>query len=149
VCRIKQATMTLSCRDMANCHETKSRIVGGYSGLPDAACGEKSGELHSGMAGDREAELEGWIEKTQRLQRRLAWIYGALGVAALGLTRGSGQIGGFALFAVVLVAICSFWVTAAHNAAHRQKLAELRRVADNGGKPLETAHRRWHARDDR
>ncbi|HEY6173886.1 MAG TPA: hypothetical protein VIX73_05545 [Kofleriaceae bacterium] len=103
-----------------------------------------SSELHSGMAGDREAELEGWIENTRRLQRRLAWIYGAAGGAALALTVWNGRIGGFVLFAVALVAICSFWVTAAHNAAHRQKLAELHRVADNGGKPLETAHRRWH-----
>jgi hypothetical protein len=97
------------------------------------------------MAADRQTELEDWIRKTQRLQRRMAWIYGALGAAALALSLWNGTIGGFALLTVVLFAICSFWVTAAHNAAHRQKLAELQRVADNGGKPLETAHRRWHA----
>jgi hypothetical protein len=94
---------------------------------------------------DREAELEGWIQRTAQLQRRMAWIYGALGVAALALGLWNGTVGGFALLTVALVAICSFWVTAAHNAAHRQKLAELRRVADNGGKPLATGHRRWHS----
>jgi len=94
---------------------------------------------------DRRAELEGWIQNTHRLQRRLAAIYGGLGAAALGLTLWNSRVGGFALLTVGLVAICSFWVTAAHNAAHRQKLAELDRVADNGGKPLQTGHRRWHS----
>jgi hypothetical protein len=98
------------------------------------------------MAGpDRRAELNGWIAKTQRLQRRMAIVYGAALIAALALTPWSGTAGGFATFGVALLAICSFWVTAAHNAAHRQKLAELDRVESNGGKPLQTDHRRWHA----
>lgn len=95
---------------------------------------------------DRRTEIEGWIAKTQRLQRRMAVMYGALAIAAIGLTFWSGRAGGFAIFGVVLVAICSFWVTAAHNAAHRQKLEELTRVEDNGGKPLQTGHRRWSPR---
>ena len=98
------------------------------------------------MATDRRAELEGWIAKTQRLQRRLAVVYAALGAVAIALLAWSRAVGGFALFGVALVAICSFWVTAAHNAAHRQKLAELDRIADNDGKPLETGHRRWAPR---
>lgn len=96
---------------------------------------------------DRRAELESWIARTRRLQQRLAIVYAALAVAAIALFAWSRAAGGFALFGVVLVAICSFWVTAAHNAAHRQKLAELARVADNDGKPLETAHRRWAPRE--
>ena len=92
---------------------------------------------------DRRAELEGWIAKTRRLQQRMAIIYGALVVVAIGLVFWSSRVGGFALFGVALLAICSFWVTAAHNAAHRQKLAELSRVEQNGGVPLTTGHRRW------
>lgn len=102
------------------------------------------------MAGmDRRAELEGWIARTQRLQRRMALGYGALAVVAIALRFWSSRVGGFAIFGVVLLAICSFWVTAAHNAAHRQKLAELARVEHNGGKPLETGHRRWQASEQR
>lgn len=92
---------------------------------------------------DRRAELEGWIARTHRLQRRLAVVYGALAVVAVALLSWRSAVGGFALFGVALLAICSFWVTAAHNAAHRQKLAELDQVERNGGKPLQTAHRRW------
>jgi len=99
------------------------------------------------MAMDRRAELEGWIASTRRLQRRLAIVFAALAAGAIALFAWSRAAGGFALFGVVLVAICSFWVTAAHNAAHRQKLAELARVAANDGKPLETAHRRWSPRE--
>ena len=93
---------------------------------------------------DRRAELEGWIARTHRLQRRLGVVYGALAVIAVALMFWSNAVGGFSLFGVVLLAICSFWVTAAHNAAHRQKLAEIDRVEANGGKPLQTGHRRWH-----
>jgi hypothetical protein len=96
---------------------------------------------------DRRAELEAWIAKTNRLQRRLGLVYAALAIAAVALFLWSRVAGGFALFGVALVAICSFWVTAAHNAAHRQKLAELARVEDNDGKPLETGHRRWAPRE--
>ncbi|HEY0476356.1 MAG TPA: hypothetical protein VGD37_02480 [Kofleriaceae bacterium] len=94
---------------------------------------------------DRRAELEGWIARTRRLQRRMAVLYGALAAVAIAVLFWSRTAGGFALFGVALLAVCSFWVTAAHNAAHRQKLAELTRVEDNGGRPLETGHRRWQA----
>ena len=95
---------------------------------------------------DRRAELESWIARTNRLQRRMAIVYGALGAAAIALLLWSHVVGGFAIFGIALLAICSFWVTAAHNASHRQKLAELARVEDNAGKPLETGHRRWAPR---
>jgi hypothetical protein len=102
-------------------------------------------ELHFAM--DRRAELEGWIEKTHRLQRRLGIVYAVLGIVAIAAFVGNRVVGGFALFGIALVAICSFWITAAHNAAHRQKLAELARVDENDGKPLETGHRRWAPRE--
>jgi hypothetical protein len=94
---------------------------------------------------ERREVLLGYIAKTHRLQRKMAVIYSALAVVAIGLAIWRQPIGGFALFAVALTAICSFWVTAAHNAAHVQKLDELARIAKNGGRPLQTAHRRWHA----
>jgi hypothetical protein len=92
---------------------------------------------------DRREELLGWIAQTKRLQRRLAIVFGSLGAVAIGLLLWSRTVGGFALVCVALVAICSFWVTAAHNATHRNKLAELERTR---GKPVQTAHRRWHSR---
>ncbi len=93
---------------------------------------------------DRRSELLGYIEQTNRLQRKLGVVFGVLGALAIALLVWNGTVGAFALILVALVAICSFWVTAAHNAAHRQKLDELDRVARNDGKPLQTAHRRWH-----
>ncbi|HEY5922151.1 MAG TPA: hypothetical protein VIV11_10795 [Kofleriaceae bacterium] len=95
---------------------------------------------------DRRAELLGYIERTNRLQRKLALVLPVLGAGAIALMVWNGTVGGFALFIVGLVALCSFWITAAHNAAHREKLEELRRVERNDGKPLTTAHRRWHSR---
>jgi hypothetical protein len=94
---------------------------------------------------ERREQLLAWIEATKRLQRKLAIVFPILGVVAIGLMFWRAPVGGFALVVVGLVAICAFWVTAAHNAAHRQKLDELARVERNQGKPLETAHRRWHS----
>lgn len=94
---------------------------------------------------DRRAQLLGWIEDTKRLQRKLGIVFGALALVAFGLLFWNTTVGGFSLFAVILAAICAFWVTAAHNSAHRQKLRELELVERNGGKPLATAHRRWHS----
>lgn len=94
---------------------------------------------------ERKAQLLGWIDETRRLQRKLAVVYSALAVVAIGLLVWRTTVGAFALIALGLVAIASFWVTAAHNAAHRQKLDELARVERNQGKPLATAHRRWHS----
>jgi predicted phage tail protein len=117
------------------------------SQLPDATaslCGASEVE-HDMDVQERRELILGYIAKTNRLQRKMAVIFGALVVVAIGVFIWSSTAGGFALFAVALTAMCSFWVTAAHNAAHRQKLDELARIAQNGGKPLQTAHRRWHA----
>jgi hypothetical protein len=92
---------------------------------------------------DREAQLEAWIAQTRRLQRRLVIVFSVLGAIALGLTVWHTNLGALALVLVALVAICSFWITEAHNAAHRAKLAELRELARTRGKPPATGHRRW------
>ena len=93
---------------------------------------------------DRRAELLGYIEKTKLLQRKLGIVFAVLAAIAFALLLVSRTVGAFALLTVALVSICSFWITAAHNATHRQKLEELERVERNQGKPLQTAHRRWH-----
>jgi len=93
---------------------------------------------------DRREELLGYIERTKRTQRKLAIVFPALAVVSIALMFWRGAVGGFSLVIIALVAISSFWITAAHNAAHRQKLDELARVEKNDGKPLQTAHRRWH-----
>jgi hypothetical protein len=91
---------------------------------------------------ERRAELLGWIDNTKRLQRRMGRVFTALAIASVGLLFVNRTAGTFALIIVGVVAMASFWVTSAHNIAHRHKLAELDR---NGGKPLQTAHRRWHS----
>lgn len=96
---------------------------------------------------NRREELLAWIDETKRLQRRLGRIFAAIGVVTVALMFWRFNIGVFATVCLALVAICSFWVTEAHNAAHRQTLDQLARVERNNGKPLQTAHRRWHARD--
>lgn len=95
----------------------------------------------------RRDELLGFIDKTRQLQRKMAYGFGAAGLISFALLFWSGTVGGFGLVIVALVAIAAFWITAAHNAANRQKIAELDRIADNGGKPLQTAHRRWTKRE--
>jgi cytochrome c-type biogenesis protein CcmE len=76
---------------------------------------------HRNRMDRRRAELHGWIADTQRLQRQMTVIFGVLAVIAL-------AVGKLALVLVALVATISFWVTASHNAAHRQKLEELDRT---------------------
>lgn len=79
-----------------------------------------------GMDADhRRQELLGWIEKTKRNMRTLAIILVPLTAAAIGLLVWKKTFGVFAMIGVVSLAICGFWVMAAHNAAHYQKLAEL------------------------
>ncbi|HUJ61808.1 MAG TPA: hypothetical protein VLX92_25060 [Kofleriaceae bacterium] len=94
---------------------------------------------------DRRSELHGWIADTRRLQRRLAAVYAVLAGLALALLAWHARVGGFALLLVGLVAVCSFWVTAAHNASHRQKLDELARLERAHREPPATGHRRWRA----
>jgi hypothetical protein len=95
------------------------------------------------MGRERAEELNAWIAKTAQLQRKMAYVFGGLALLSFGLIFINGTVGGFSLVIVTLVAISAFWVTAAHNAAHRQKLSELQQ---SGGRPLQTAHRRWRSR---
>ena len=91
---------------------------------------------------DRRAELQGWIADTRRRQQRMAYVFGALVALAFVLWLWQGRIGALALFFVALVGVISYWVTAAHNAAHRQKLTELERL-ERMPPPGPAAHRRW------
>ncbi|HWU87728.1 MAG TPA: hypothetical protein VN253_10660 [Kofleriaceae bacterium] len=77
---------------------------------------------------DRRQQLLGWIEATKQTQRRLAIVLIALIPLSAGLAAWSKPVGVFAFIGVGALAVCGFWVTAAHNAAHRQKLAELDRA---------------------
>jgi hypothetical protein len=74
---------------------------------------------------DRRQELLGWIEKTKRNMRTLTIILIPLTAAAIGLLVWKQTVGVFAMIGVGSLAICGFWVMAAHNAAHRQKLEEI------------------------
>jgi hypothetical protein len=69
----------------------------------------------------RRQQLLGWIEQTKRNQRKLAVVSAVLAVIAIGISAWNGTVGTFAFIGVGLFAICAFWVTAAHNAAHYQK----------------------------
>lgn len=95
----------------------------------------------------RREELLGFIAKTRQLQRKMAYGFAAAGLLSFALLFWRSTVGGFGLVIVALVAIASFWITAAHNAANQQKIAELDQIASNGGKPLQTAHRRWAKRE--
>jgi hypothetical protein len=83
---------------------------------------------------DRPTQLRQWIEDTRRLQRKLAVACTAAFAIALAIRLWNAPIGGVALLLVALVTTCAFWVTASHNAAHRQKLQELA-VARVGATP--------------
>lgn len=73
----------------------------------------------------RRQELLGWIEQTKRNMRRLAIVLVALTPVSVALLLWSKPVGVVAIIGVVSLAICGFWVMAAHNAAHYQKLEEL------------------------
>jgi hypothetical protein len=76
---------------------------------------------------DRREQIVAWIDETRRLQRRLGRAFAALAVVACGLWLWRGSVGAAAFVLVAVVAIISFWVTNAHNEAHRIKLDELER----------------------
>lgn len=73
----------------------------------------------------RREELLGWIQKTKRTQRRLAIALVPLAALTAGLLLWNKPVGTISVIGVVALAICGFWVTEAHNAAHYQKLEEL------------------------
>ncbi len=73
----------------------------------------------------RRQELLGWIEETKRNQRKLGYLLGILAAVSVGLALWSKPVGTIAFFTVAALGICGFWVMAAHNASHYQKLNEL------------------------
>jgi len=74
---------------------------------------------------DRRLELEGWIGRTRRAQRRLAAVVGCAAVIAVALAVWKSPIGLVAFGVVAIVAVCGFWVTASHLADWRGKLDRL------------------------
>jgi hypothetical protein len=83
--------------------------------------------MDQGKAMDRRLELEGWIARTRRNQRILAIALACAAAVGLGLSLWMPRLGGVALAAIVIVAICGFWVTSSHIADWRGKLAQLDR----------------------
>ncbi|MBX3159018.1 MAG: hypothetical protein KF773_23830 [Deltaproteobacteria bacterium] len=75
---------------------------------------------------DRRHQLRAWIVETEQLQRRLIAVFAALALAGFWVMAYSARAGVLALAGTTFAAVTSYWVTAAHNAAHRQKLEELR-----------------------
>lgn len=78
----------------------------------------------------RREQLLGRIDRTNRLQKRLAVVYGVLGLIAFGLYFWNGFTGALITLTFMLFAISSFWVTAGRNAADRRRLDDLLRQRD-------------------
>lgn len=80
---------------------------------------------------DRAAErarLTGYIDGSRRVQRQLATVLAPLGAGGLGLALWQPLWGGLVLLAAVIVAICGFWVTAAHIADWKMQIDRLARL---------------------
>lgn len=75
----------------------------------------------------RREELLSRIDRTNRLQKRLAIVYGLLGLVAFALFFWDGLTGALLTLTFMLFAISSFWVTAGRNAANRRRLDDLLR----------------------
>jgi hypothetical protein len=83
----------------------------------------------------RQRQLRAWIEETRRNQRRLAIGLAAAAPATAALLVWREPVGAVALVSAIAVAICGFWILAAHQATHRQKLEELAAAErDPGGR---------------
>jgi hypothetical protein len=80
----------------------------------------------------RREQLLGRIDRTNRLQKRLAIVYGVLGVLAFVMFFIDGLTGALITLTFMLFAISSFWITAGSNAANRRRLDDLLRQRDIG-----------------
>ena len=78
----------------------------------------------------RREQLLGRIDRTNRLQKRLAIVYGVLGVLACALFFVDGFTASLVMLTFMLFAISSFWITAGKNAANRRRLDDLLRQRD-------------------
>lgn len=84
---------------------------------------------------DRAAErrrLSGYIDGSRRVQRRLALVLGPLGAAGVALALWRPLFGGLVVLAAVIVAICGFWVTAAHISDWRMQIQRIDRLEREG-----------------
>ncbi len=89
---------------------------------------------------DRAAErarLTGYIDGSRRVQRRLAMVLAPLAVVGLGLAGWRPLWGGLVLLGAAIVAICGFWVTAAHISDWKMQLARLARLDRVGEGPTD------------
>lgn len=97
----------------------------------------------------RRDELHQWIADTRRLQRRMGYGFAAAVVLCIAMLFWHRALGVLMLVSIGGTAVASYWITAAHIAAHRQKLDELDRaerqkVTPEG--PQTGGHRRWSRR---
>ncbi len=76
---------------------------------------------------DRRAELNGWIERSIATRRKLSRVLGAGAVIAIGLLVWNRAVGGVAIGILAIVALCGYWIIAAHIADWRGKLDEIGR----------------------
>jgi hypothetical protein len=74
------------------------------------------------MPADRE-QLETWIAKTRRTQRRLALGLVPAGIAAMALLAYSRALGGLALVSLAIIATFGFWITGGHITDWETKLS--------------------------
>jgi hypothetical protein len=74
---------------------------------------------------ERRAQLVGWIAKTRRTQKRLSVVVCVLAAIAIALFAWRTDVAGFAVFGVVLFAICAFWITHAHIADWSGRIHEI------------------------
>ncbi len=81
------------------------------------------------MSADRDAteraRLLGYIEGSKRTQRQLAIGLSVATVAVVAALFLAPVVGKLALLGVVIVAVCGFWVTAAHISDWRMQIARL------------------------
>lgn len=63
------------------------------------------------------------------MQRRLATVLAPLGAVGLGLALWRPLWGGLVVLAAAIVAICGFWVTAAHISDWKMQISRLDRLA--------------------
>ena len=86
------------------------------------------------------ADLEGYIAQTKRNQRRLGIVLAIAFVAALIGTIAHVPFAPHVIGLVAIVGVCGFWVTGAHIADWRRRIADLR---DSSQAPPVSNHRRY------
>ncbi|MCB9564284.1 MAG: hypothetical protein H6708_28200 [Kofleriaceae bacterium] len=84
---------------------------------------------------DERARLHGYIEASRRVQRRLRGLLIAGAAAAVAVWWFDHAWGWAAAVLVAIVIGCGYWVTAAHIADWRGRLAHLDQRRRDGGTP--------------